>query len=90
MELQTFPHAVLYHQAAAPGAGVASGQIIAESIRPSVSGLVVLNDPEVHTFTWSATDTLLQFSVQTGQPAAAEWLCNRHRACVLRIRRSGG
>lgn len=50
MELQTFPHAVIYHQAAAPGvAGGApvAGQSVAESIRPSASGLIVLNDPEV-------------------------------------------
>ena len=45
LELQTFPHAVLYQQAAAgSGSGAAA---IGNSIRPSVSGLVVLNDPEV-------------------------------------------
>ena len=43
VELQTFPHAVLYHQAAGP----AGGHTVADSIRPSISGLVVLNDPEV-------------------------------------------
>lgn len=43
VELQTFPHAVLYHQTA----GAATGQTITDSIRPSISGLVVLNDPEV-------------------------------------------
>jgi len=47
VELQSFPQAVVYYQAAAPGAG-AAGQPVSESIRPSVSGLVVLNDPEVH------------------------------------------
>lgn len=73
VELQQWPHTVLYHQAAPAtrdGTGGAAAPQAGLPLHTPHTGLIVLNDPEVCSHFPAATQLLLLLSCQAAIPPA--------------------